>query len=114
MKLDQQLIDYSISLGAIRHPVYYLCLWLRPFAMITFAILGCIAVSTDVLGKNAWKECFKVSDVVLPTGYFFGMSAATGDLSDNHDVISIKAYEIDMGAVPDEVSWSFLCFSSKS
>lgn len=29
------------------------------------------------------------------------MSATTGDLSDNHDVLSVKMYELDM---PDDVS----------
>ena len=28
-------------------------------------------------------------------GYFFGVSSATGDLADNHDIISIKSYEVD-------------------
>ena len=34
----------------------------------------------------------------LPTGYYFGMSATTGDLSDNHDLVSIKTYELDTPA----------------
>jgi hypothetical protein len=38
-------------------------------------------VSTDFEGKNAWKLCFAVDGVRLPTGYYFGVSAATGDLS---------------------------------
>ena len=33
--------------------------------------------------------------VRLPTGYYFGMSATTGDLSDNHDIIAVKLYELD-------------------
>ena len=33
--------------------------------------------------------------VKLPTGYYFGMSATTGNLSDAHDVISIRTYELD-------------------
>ena len=35
----------------------------------------------DVDGKNTWKECFSVAGVKLPTGYFFGASAATGQLA---------------------------------
>lgn len=35
----------------------------------------------DVEGKNEWKECIDIGGVRLPTGYFFGSSAATGDLS---------------------------------
>ncbi|XP_026322988.1 vesicular integral-membrane protein VIP36 isoform X2 [Hyposmocoma kahamanoa] len=55
-----------------------------------------LIVSTDLEGKNAWKECLRVSNVLLPTGYFFGASATTGDLSDNHDIIAIKMYELDL------------------
>ncbi|CAH1641467.1 unnamed protein product [Spodoptera littoralis] len=55
-----------------------------------------LTVSTDLEGKNAWKECFKVENVLLPTGYFFGASATTGDLSDNHDIIAIKMFELDL------------------
>lgn len=36
---------------------------------------------TDVEDKNEWKNCFDVAGVRLPTGYFFGASAGTGDLS---------------------------------
>ncbi|KAI5694119.1 hypothetical protein M8J75_010880 [Diaphorina citri] len=54
-----------------------------------------LTVSTDFENKAAWKECFKVSGVKLPTGYYFGVSAATGDLSDNHDVLGIRTYELE-------------------
>ena len=40
-----------------------------------------LTVSTDVENKNEWKECFTVDKVKLPTRYYFGFSAATGDLS---------------------------------
>lgn len=52
-------------------------------------------VSTDLDGKSAWKECLSVKGVLLPTGYYFGVSATTGDLSDNHDLLSVKMYELD-------------------
>lgn len=55
---------------------------------------GKLTVSTDIDGKNTWKPCFTVDKVRLPTGYYFGASAATGDLSDNHDIISMKLYDI--------------------
>lgn len=63
-----------------------------------------LIVSTDLEGKNSWRECFRVEGVMLPTGYYFGASATTGDLSDNHDIIAIKMYELDMqdGQDPSE------------
>ena len=54
-----------------------------------------LTVQTDIEGKNEWKECFSVGGVRLPTGYHLGITAATGDLSDNHDVISVKTFELD-------------------
>lgn len=57
--------------------------------------------------------------VQLPTGYYLGASATTGDLSDNHDIISVRLFELDL---PDDVSLShlfknsskFLCFQPRS
>uniref|UniRef100_U5ER85 Putative vesicular mannose-binding lectin n=1 Tax=Corethrella appendiculata TaxID=1370023 RepID=U5ER85_9DIPT len=54
-----------------------------------------LSVWTDIENKNEWKQCFSVAGVKLPTGYYFGSSATTGDLSDNHDIYSIKLYELE-------------------
>lgn len=59
-------------------------------------------VSTDIENKAAWKECLSVKGVRLPTNYYFGMSAATGDLSDTHDVLSVRLYELDIPDDPKE------------
>ena len=40
-----------------------------------------VQVSIDIDGENKWKPCFTVDGVRLPTGYYFGASAATGDLT---------------------------------
>ena len=87
----------------------------------------------DVDDKNEWKECIDIGGVRLPTGYFFGASAATGDLSggseletelmesfsssvyflfanssewcfvaDNHDIISMKLYQLMVEHTPEE------------
>lgn len=57
-------------------------------------------VSTDIENKQQFKSCFTVSGVKLPVGYFVGVSAATGDLSDNHDIISLKMFDL---STPDDV-----------
>ncbi|XP_069679328.1 vesicular integral-membrane protein VIP36 [Periplaneta americana] len=61
-----------------------------------------LTVSTDIENKAAWKECLSVQGVRLPTGYFFGMTAATGDLSDIHDIMSVRLYELDLPDDPKE------------
>ena len=37
-------------------------------------------------GDGAWQHCFSKDQVDLPVGYHFGVSAATGQLADVHDV----------------------------
>ena len=38
-------------------------------------------VMTNINGNQDWKTCFTVGEVDLPTGYYFGFSATTGDLA---------------------------------
>jgi len=54
-----------------------------------------LTLKTDVDGSGNWEQCFEAEGIRLPTGLYFGLTAATGDLSDNHDVISIKTYMLD-------------------
>lgn len=54
-----------------------------------------LTVSSDAENKHQWKECFSVENVLLPTGYYMGFTAATGDLSDNHDIVSVRVYQLD-------------------
>jgi mannose-binding lectin 2 len=71
----------------------------------TFVIVSYIdkvlSIYTSVDGDNDWNECFTAADVYLPTGYYFGVSAATGDLADNHDIINIRVFDVDQGENPE-------------
>ena len=41
--------------------------------------------------SGLWIRCIDVKILPLPTaGWFFGMTAATGDLSDNHDIVRFR------------------------
>ena len=51
-----------------------------------------LTVSVDVDGQGTWRQCFVKTGLVLPCGYYFGVTAATGDLTDNHDVTAIRTY----------------------
>jgi hypothetical protein len=50
-----------------------------------------------------FRECAR-APVVLPTGYHFGLSAQTGDLSDNHEVVdfSFRFFDPETGALTAE------------
>lgn len=61
-----------------------------------------LTVLLDIDGKREWKDCIDVSGVRLPLGYFFGASSVTGDLSDNHDLISMKLYQLTVERTLEE------------
>ncbi|XP_072258967.1 VIP36-like protein isoform X1 [Pyxicephalus adspersus] len=61
-----------------------------------------LTVMLDIDGKQEWKDCLDVPGVRLPRGYYFGTSAVTGDLSDNHDIVSLKLYQITVERTPTE------------
>lgn len=49
-----------------------------------------VTILRDVDGKGLFDICAQVDGIELPTGYYFGISAATGDLSDNHDIFFVQ------------------------
>ena len=40
--------------------------------------------------EDVWTKCFEVPNVKLPTAAYLGFSAETGELVDNHDIISVE------------------------
>ena len=59
------------------------------------AHLDRLQVSVDVAGKGtAYQVCTEVKDVTLPKGYYFGVSASTGGLADDHDILSFETYQL--------------------
>lgn len=38
--------------------------------------------------------CFERSGIVLPSDYYFGVSASTGDRPDDHDLYSLDIHEV--------------------
>ncbi|EIM21511.1 hypothetical protein WALSEDRAFT_64459 [Wallemia mellicola CBS 633.66] len=41
-----------------------------------------------------WEECFTVEDIELPLHPYLGFSSITGEISDNHDIISVNTNEL--------------------
>jgi mannose-binding lectin 2 len=39
--------------------------------------------------EDEWTECFSIPNVKVPPVAYLGFSAETGELSDNHDIISV-------------------------
>ncbi|QIX01315.1 hypothetical protein AMS68_006832 [Peltaster fructicola] len=49
-----------------------------------------LVVNLGYKKENHWTNCFEVKDVKLPQVVFLGLSAETGELSDNHDIIKVE------------------------
>ena len=62
-----------------------------------------LKVSIDAKADGNFKSCFETGNV-LPDDFdiskgFFGLTATTGGLADNHDVLTMNAYKLD---APDQ------------
>ncbi|XP_074474343.1 lectin, mannose-binding 2-like a [Sebastes fasciatus] len=53
-----------------------------------------LTIMIDIDGQHEWRDCLDIPGVRLPLGYYFGATSITGDLSDNHDIISLKLYQL--------------------
>ncbi|XP_056458524.1 lectin, mannose-binding 2-like b [Gadus chalcogrammus] len=62
-----------------------------------------LTIMTDVDGHREWRDCADISGVRLPLGFYFGATSITGDLSDNHDLISMKLYELTVDKTKEEL-----------
>lgn len=54
-----------------------------------------------------WYSCFDMKDVELPNNAYFGISSATGDLVDNHDIIQfvVRSLEPTSDAEAEYEAW---------
>ncbi|KAI1309525.1 hypothetical protein EDD11_004074 [Mortierella claussenii] len=46
---------------------------------------------------DQWHDCFSLSDVKLPPAFYLGFSAITGEVHDNHDIISVTTKVLAKG-----------------
>lgn len=51
-------------------------------------------INNDNTVSDDYELCFEEDDVHLPIGYYFGFTAMTGGLSDNHDIIDVTTRNI--------------------
>lgn len=53
-----------------------------------------LIIKTDIENTGIWNNCAVIKGVYLPSHYYFAITAATGDLSDNHDILAIKMSQL--------------------
>jgi mannose-binding lectin 2 len=44
--------------------------------------------------EDEWTQCFEIPNYKVPPVAYLGFSAETGELSDNHDIISVKSLNL--------------------
>lgn len=56
------------------------------------------SLKLDLQYKNEdeWTECFDIKDYKVPPVAYLGFSAETGELSDNHDIVSVRTQNLYM------------------
>ncbi|KAJ7821512.1 concanavalin A-like lectin/glucanase [Mycena olivaceomarginata] len=59
---------------------------------ITYVKDGFLDVKIQFKAWDDWTDCFRQEKVNLINAPFLGFSAMTGDISDNHDIISVTTY----------------------
>ncbi|KAI0709625.1 legume-like lectin [Fomitopsis betulina] len=60
-----------------------------------------LSVKAQYRAWDDWVECFTIRDISLPSAPYLGFSAMTGDVSDNHDIISVTTYSAILSS-PDK------------
>ncbi|KAJ7503139.1 legume-like lectin family-domain-containing protein [Mycena galericulata] len=59
---------------------------------ITYVKDSFLDVKIQFRAWDEWTDCFRMEKVNLISAPFLGFSAMTGDVSDNHDIISVTTY----------------------
>ncbi|KAL8928821.1 MAG: hypothetical protein Q9208_001599 [Pyrenodesmia sp. 3 TL-2023] len=57
---------------------------------LTYFAEKSLTVALQYKSENEWTECFETGPLTLPSVAYLGFSAETGELSDNHDIISVE------------------------
>lgn len=53
-----------------------------------------LKVDLQYKAEDEWTECFETEAFKLPQTAYLGFSAHTGELTDNHDIISFQSYNL--------------------
>mmetsp|Transcript_34923 Transcript_34923/g.54588 ORF Transcript_34923/g.54588 Transcript_34923/m.54588 type:complete len:387 (+) Transcript_34923:172-1332(+) len=56
---------------------------------------GVLSVGYDLRSKGQYTDCFKLEDIQMPSKYFVGITAHTGQVADNHDIHQLLTTSLD-------------------
>ncbi|CAK9299216.1 unnamed protein product [Gordionus sp. m RMFG-2023] len=81
---DTQIAGFHTNFrGADKHPI-----------IVISYVRNTLEVKMTYDHFKTVEKCFEVKGIHLPTGYYFGASAATGELSDNHVITSFRVFPV--------------------
>ncbi|CAJ0642582.1 11299_t:CDS:2 [Entrophospora sp. SA101] len=63
-------------------------------ARITYYKNTYLELKLQYKGWDQWEPCFTIPNVTIPNVAYLGFSALTGEVSDNHDIISVTTNNI--------------------
>jgi mannose-binding lectin 2 len=63
-------------------------------ARITYYKNTYLEVKLQYKAWDQWEPCFTIPNVTIPSAAYIGFTALTGEVSDNHDIISITTNNI--------------------
>ncbi|VBB27474.1 unnamed protein product [Acanthocheilonema viteae] len=64
-----------------------------------------VSISDGLQAKPRYELCIRAENIFLPKNGFFGISAATGGLADDHDIVKYSVFSLytDRGSVPSSL-----------
>jgi len=79
----------------------------KPPVLLRLTYLDKILRVESQLSGN-WETCFVSPRIYLPQNYYFGWSANTGDLADDHDILafSIKNLDYNAGSIDSQSAFA--------
>lgn len=63
-------------------------------ARLTYFADSSLKLELQYKTESDWTTCFEIADFKAPPVAYLGFSAETGELSDNHDIISVKTQNL--------------------
>jgi len=63
-------------------------------ARITYFQDQFLRLELQYKSEDEWTPCFEIPNFKVPPVAYLGFSAETGELSDNHDIISVKSQNL--------------------
>ncbi|KZT05407.1 concanavalin A-like lectin/glucanase [Laetiporus sulphureus 93-53] len=88
-KYDQEGDGQKDGLGGCSHQANYRRTNVATKLRVSYIKDKYLNVKIQYRAWDDWVNCFTVHDISLPSSPYLGLTAMTGDVSDNHDVISV-------------------------